>query len=379
MAEEAAAEQPKPESPLPRLKSLVVARWNEVSEKAPLDLRLFGFIFTCTFAVLLASAVFLPPLFLKPAALKSGADTRISLTATGKTKTEKTSEPWVPRIYSEREKQAIATNDRLGNESLSPAPIPALEEPFGQGGIPRIAPDGRTPWYLYSRPFDKNDPRPRVSIVVAGLGMSRIISDAAITELPGAVTLAFTTDSPAAGAWMDRARTHGHETLLSLPMEPLDYPASDPGPGTLLLKNSQKENMERLKIAMAKGHGYVGVTTFTGSRLTSSPDQIKYILKEIASRGLFFLDARLTPLSNAFTLTRQLAMPGAEASYALTADMGQSDVRAMLTKITANAPQDKKATVVVYPTPLIIRELINWTNGIDKNRMVLTPITAMAE
>lgn len=31
-----------------------------------------------------------------------------------------------------------------------------------------------------------------------------------------------------------RAREAGHEILLQLPMEPFDYPDSDPGPQTLL-------------------------------------------------------------------------------------------------------------------------------------------------
>ena len=97
------------------------------------------------------------------------------------------------------------------------------------GPLPRIGPDGLEPWRVYARPFDATDLRPRVAVVMSGLGLSNAATEAAIQGLPGAVTLAFQPYSDGLQRWIGLARAAGHETLLNLPMEPQDYPQSDPG------------------------------------------------------------------------------------------------------------------------------------------------------
>jgi polysaccharide deacetylase 2 family uncharacterized protein YibQ len=280
--------------------------------------------------------------------------------------------------FNEREQQAVATNDKIGNEALNPAPIEALEENHITGKIPRIADDGRKPWYVYSRPFDNIDPRPRIGLVIGELGFSRILTDVAITEMPGAVTLAFAAYGTATADWMSRARSHGHETLLSLSMEPLDYPASDPGPGSILTKNSKQANLDRLRNMMAEGTGYVGVTTLSGSRLTSSPDRLQPILTEINTRGMMYLDARLTPLSSGFALSKSMGLPAVDTAFRITPDMSIDEVSYMLLQIEQAAIKEKKIAVMASPSPMVIRKLVEWAQGLAAKGYALAPLTAMA-
>ena len=79
----------------------------------------------------------------------------------------------------------------------TPGPVadanPALLEPAGEGSkdnLPRIASDGRTPMQVYAAGFDQSSRRPRVSLLLAGIGPNEAESDAAIRALPGAVSLA---------------------------------------------------------------------------------------------------------------------------------------------------------------------------------------------
>jgi hypothetical protein len=129
-------------------------------------------------------------------------------------------------------------------EAPSSAAIPAparaglLEEgPFGP--LPRIGQDGRRPFLAYARPFNLDDRRPKVAIMVLGLGLQADLTEAAL-RLPGEVSLHFSPYAPDLAALFERARRGGHEVLLELPMEPSDYPESDPGPQTLLRDNSTR-------------------------------------------------------------------------------------------------------------------------------------------
>ncbi len=67
-------------------------------------------------------------------------------------------------------------------------PDPALLEPLSEGSkqnLPRIASDGRTSMQVYAAGFDHSSRRPRVSLLLAGIGMNESESDAAICASAG--------------------------------------------------------------------------------------------------------------------------------------------------------------------------------------------------
>ncbi|HEY0182149.1 MAG TPA: divergent polysaccharide deacetylase family protein, partial [Rhodopila sp.] len=102
-------------------------------------------------------------------------------------------------------------------------PDPGLLEPYSGDGrlrLPRIAVDGRTSMSTYAAAFDPTSMRPRVGMLVAGIGLSEAESMAAIKTLPGPVTLAISPYSREIGHLLDVARMSEHEYLLSVPMEP---------------------------------------------------------------------------------------------------------------------------------------------------------------
>ena len=74
---------------------------------------------------------------------------------------------------------------------------------------------------------------PIVAIVVAGLGVGaarrRRHHETAAGGYAG--VYAYGADP---GKLAERARAQHHEILLQVPMEPFDYPDTDPGPQTLL-------------------------------------------------------------------------------------------------------------------------------------------------
>ncbi len=76
-------------------------------------------------------------------------------------------------------------------QPLAAAPDPALIEQTAQGSLPKIGEDGRMAWQVYARPFEDEAKRPRIVIIIGGLGLSRAATEAAVSRLPGEVTLAF--------------------------------------------------------------------------------------------------------------------------------------------------------------------------------------------
>ena len=102
--------------------------------------------------------------------------------------------------------------------------------------------------------------------VISGLGISAKATSAAIAGLPADVTLAFAPYDDDVQRWVSEARRQGHEVLLELPMEPYDFPDSDPGPHTLRAGVGEESNTQRLTWSLTRFTGYAGVTNLLGGR-----------------------------------------------------------------------------------------------------------------
>lgn len=288
-------------------------------------------------------------------------------------------EPPMRQPVSDIEKAAVARNDASEEEKLDSAPDKGLVEESTGGYLPKIGSDGRKPWGVYARPFDRMDPRPRIAIIVSDLGLSRVATDAALRRLPADITLAFDAQADNVGAWLARARQDGHETLLSIPMEPLDFPRSDPGPNALLTSLPNVDNIERLRGFLKRGVGYVGVTTMTGSRMTTETEKILPILQEIQSRGLLVLDARLGAHSVIHDLARRIKLPVAVSSQEIDTDLTPQAIDQTLARLEKTARREGRAIAMASPLPVTLERLDEWAKGLASRGFVLAPVSAVVE
>jgi hypothetical protein len=181
---------------------------------------------------------------------------------------------------------------------LPPAPDRRVAEKSRFGLLPRIGSAGERPMDVYSRPFVTTAAlranAPKIALVVGGVGLNPATTEAAISELPEAVTLAFAPYGDNIAAAAARARARGHETLLQAPMEPFDYPENNPGPHTLRVDAGDLDDLHWL---MGRFAGYAGIMNFMGGRFTSDEKALSPVLADIAQRGLFFLDDGAAPQS----------------------------------------------------------------------------------
>jgi polysaccharide deacetylase 2 family uncharacterized protein YibQ len=260
---------------------------------------------------------------------------------------------------------------------LRPAPDPALVEKTRLGPLPRVSPDGRKPWQTYARPFDPGDRRPRVAIIVSGLGLSGAATEAAIQRLPGPVTLAFAPYSKGLPQWIALARAAGHEVLLDLPMEPVNFPANDPGPHTLLTSLTADQNRERLHWLLGRVTGYVGVVNRMGSRFTTSATHVRPVLKELEKRGLLFVDSRSSLRSVAAQMAREVGLPRAINNRFIDGEASRDAIDSRLHEIERIAKASGYAVGIGAPFPVTIDRLVRWAKTLESKKLVLAPISAL--
>ena len=224
----------------------------------------------------------------------------------------------------------LVGTDKVGQDPrMAAMPNDALLEDTPEGRLPIVGADGMRPVDHYARPWSGTRST-RVAIVVAGLGLSQTGTQRAIKQLPEEITLAFAASGNSLQRWMQEARRNGHEILLQVPLEPFDYPDNDPGPDTLLTTNPAKENLKRLHRSMAKITNYTGVMNYLGGRFLSNADALEPVMRDVADRGLLFLDDGSSAQTLTGTISKTLESPQAFADLQLD---GQIDETAILTKL----------------------------------------------
>ena len=205
---------------------------------------------------------------------------------------------------------------------------PALIEQTPGGPLPRIGDDGRTPMQAYAPPVPPAalKGRKKIAIVITGLGISARATQAALDGLPPGVTLAFAPYACDVQRWVSEARKRGHEVLLEVPMEPYDFPDSDPGPHTLRPMLSEDGNLERLKWSLSRFTGYAGVTNLLGGRFLANADAAGPVMSDLARRGLLFYDGGTTTRSAAEGIAARLQAPYVQSTLAIDSDpVGHGD------------------------------------------------------
>ncbi len=257
---------------------------------------------------------------------------------------------------------------------------PALLEQSAFGPLPRVSPDGRRPREIYARRSPAADPgAPRVVLVVGGLGLSQTGTQNAIEALPEDVTLAFAPYGGSLQRWVDKAREGGHEVLLQVPLEPVDYPQQDPGEHTLLVSADRRSNEDNLRWVLGRATAYAGVMNYMGARFTSEDKALLPFLGEIGERGLFYLDDGSSPRSVAGRIGEALQVPVVSADMVLDRDRSPDAIGRELAALEALARSRGVAVGVASAFPASVEALAAWAQGAEARGVEIVPASAAVE
>jgi uncharacterized protein len=257
-----------------------------------------------------------------------------------------------------------AVSDSSGKDASAPAApaeaaAPAIVEKL-------VAPAAVTePWRRFARPFDLNDPRPLISVVVAGADDNM---ESAIESLPPAVTVALDPYARRLPTWIELARARGHEVLLTLSVPPLNHGRSDAGPMAILSSLDPKENLERLDWALNRASGFVGVLDIAGNWPTDEAGKIVSVLEH---RGLMLVDSGKEPAESA-------TLPLAAADAVLMPDASRAEIDKELVELEALARQNGRALAIGLVNARLLHRVAGWVAGLERKSIALAPASALA-
>ncbi|WP_132256359.1 divergent polysaccharide deacetylase family protein [Methylobacterium segetis] len=257
---------------------------------------------------------------------------------------------------------------------LAPAPDARLVERGRHGAMPKVGEGRLRPLDLYARPEEPGS-GPRIAILLTGLGTGQAATASAIVKLPPQVSLAFSPYGEVERS-AARARDFGHEVMVQVPMEPFDYPDSDPGPQTLLTGARPAENADRLAWVMSRVPGAIGLANLMGSKLITDATALEPLLREVAARGLGFVDDGTAQRSLVASLAAKTKAPAARAEIVLDAAPRAEAIDAELARLEAQARAKGFVLASAGAQPLTIERVARWAKDLDARGIRLVPVSA---
>jgi len=109
----------------------------------------------------------------------------------------------------------------------------------------------------------------------------------------------------------EQARKCGHGVMVHLPMEPIDYPARDPGPNAIFTDYAPERIQKLAQDALKAVPGARGVNNHMGSRATEDEVAMKAVMAVVQKLGFFFIDSVTSRQSVAYQVAQRAGIRSA--------------------------------------------------------------------
>ena len=278
------------------------------------------------------------------------------------------------RDYSKEASIIMATH-----RPMKAAPIAAVTEPDPDGPLPRISSKGKKPFDVYSQVTPSavlTSGRPKIAILLGGMGINQRLTQKAIKDLPGDITFGFAPYGDNLQEQVNRARAKGHEVMLQLPLEPVGFPGNNPGPQTLLADAPEAENIKALHWHMGRFTGFTGITNYMGSRFLAAPDVLSPVMAELKKRGLVYLEDASVAISMTPAVSKAAGLPMRRANIVIDANPDAASIADALAQLEQEATANGFAIGTGAGLEVTIDTVAEWARELQERGILLIPVSA---
>ena len=196
----------------------------------------------------------------------------------------------------------------------------------------------------------------RIALIIDDLGNDR----AAVERLAGwheAVAGAVLPKLPGSVAAAEALSRSGKDVLLHLPMEPRGFPGVRPGPGVVLVSQSDAEIRATLAADLDSVPRAAGVNNHMGSIATADRRVMGIVVDELSRRGLFFVDSRTTDATVAVEAAAQVGLRCGSRRVFLDDVQTEEAIGRSLDDLISKAKAEGTAIAIGHPYPTTLAVL----------------------
>ncbi len=223
--------------------------------------------------------------------------------------------------------------------------------------------------------YNINDVRPKIIIVITGVGLSKTTTDNVLT-LPAEVALSFSPYASKLEDLTSRAADLGFEILMDLPLEPTGYPKSDPGPLGLLTELSDKDNESQLsKVLELSSHNFLGVVAPIEEQFTYDENKIIPLLNTVHEKNLTFLYTNKPKNYFLPQKAKKLGLPLVATDMLIDENLSDEEISMKIKEAEIIASEKGYAVVLGRPYPITVSHLHKWLKKFQEKGLLLIPLS----
>ncbi len=214
-------------------------------------------------------------------------------------------------------------------------------------------------------------PAAQLAIVIDDLGYDRRRGLEAIA-LPGRLTVAVMPHTPNARFLAEAAHEAGREIILHHPMQGSDYHQKSESPkGILTLDMGPADIRYALRQALTSVPYCSGINNHTGSTLTQARNHMYWLMQQVASTDLYYLDSRTTTQTVAGEAAQAWGVPFVSRDVFLDHDNDRASIARQFKYAVKLAKRRGHAVLIAHPRPLSLELLAQQLPLLDSEEIEL--------
>ena len=212
------------------------------------------------------------------------------------------------------------------------------------------------------------------AIVIDDLGQDLPAADE-LLALPYPLTFSVLPHLPHSVKTAEEAHRGGREVMLHLPMEPES--SAKPGPGEIRVGMREAEVDQTVDEDLRSVPYVSGVNNHMGSRATADIALMRWVIKVLEQRQLFFVDSRTTAKSVAFEVARKQGLPTFFRSVFLDDTETVPYTLGQLREFRRVIESQGLALAIGHPHPSTIRALGQFLPEFERADIQLVPASQL--
>lgn len=190
----------------------------------------------------------------------------------------------------------------------------------------------------------------RLAIVIDDLGYQLMPSP--LSALPPQISISVLPDTPFDQQTARQAHQEQRDVLLHMPMQPS---RSAPLELTTLTAAMKKDELQtKLRHALTRVPGAIGVNNHMGSALTENPIAMRWVMEVLRQQQLGFLDSRTTPNSVAERQAQAAHIPALRRHVFIDHVPTEAFIRRQLRRAIRQAQKQDIVIAIGHPHPVTL-------------------------
>ena len=194
----------------------------------------------------------------------------------------------------------------------------------------------------------------RLAIIIDDIGYNLALGKRS-ADLNGDFTLAVLPFTPHGSELAERAHQSGKEIMLHAPMSNRHHYSL--GRGGLVSGMKHAEFLAVLRQNLANIPYIKGVNNHMGSQLTEQAEPMRWLMEELKTRHLYFVDSRTSAQTQALSMAEQINLPSRRRDVFLDDERTPAAIKYQLERALKQAQQQGSAIAIGHPYPETLAQL----------------------